>query len=250
MTPQSPTLAKFKIDTIANVAADLRALAQAADLHATQHSLRQTSALVRLIADGSFRDAWHFVGVEGQPMIPCQSFAPGYNAQFAFIGGATFNAFDLDGTHYGGVRMAMQGPSGELIDVTPKVSGTEFLEINGNTGSQIGRYGNAALVDHSLKLDYFFSDTVMIVENTRISRRDIIKYIANRRGGAHLKSGGGKHKTEAVFDTLDMLPRLKWQTPVSPFELPFYSLMTIVRNLTDASDTARFLETVEARGIR
>jgi hypothetical protein len=159
------SLTPEQIDLLKTVKAHLAALWQASSPWADEHCLRVASASLRfLVVEGNLQRAWRASGIGGPIQLEARCFAvPPGNDAVAFCGGA---------------------------DVLPGVP----VSLS---------WGQVLLVTKALNLDAFLLSPCSYLRGTRISRHDLIKYIANTKGGAHYDPAGKSKKSQDVkFDLL------------------------------------------------
>ena len=95
---------------------------------------------------------------------------------------------------------------------------------------------NSEQQDADLSIDGFLASVCVVSNERPVRRLDLITYIANRRGGAHLdrKGRSGDPRRRAAHDVLDALSAGNWQ--VNQRDAAFAQLVTIGRNVVDSPD--------------
>jgi len=140
------------IDLIKTAQAHLRALSQANFAMVDEHTLRVASAPLRfLLIDGNLIRAWKTSGIGGPIQVEAYCFLSTPTAdEVGFCGG------------------------GDLLP------GMSF-----STG-----WGNIKLGKKALDIDAFLNNPCIYVRGIRISRHELIRYIANTKGGTHYDPKG------------------------------------------------------------
>jgi hypothetical protein len=159
------SLTPEQIDLLKTAKAHLAALQQASSPWEDEHSLRVASASLRfLVVDGNLQRAWKASGIGGPIEVEASCFTvPPGNDVVAFCGGA---------------------------DILPGVP----VSLS---------WGRVELVTKTLNLDSFLQSPCSYLKGTRISRHDLIKYVANTKGGVHYDPAGQSKKSQdAKFNLL------------------------------------------------
>jgi hypothetical protein len=140
------------IDLIKTAQAHLRALSQADFALVDEHSLRAASAPLRfLLVDGNLTRAWKTSGFGGPIQVEAYCFLSTPTAdEVGFCGG------------------------GDMLPGIPFSTG----------------WGNIQLGKKTLDIGAFLNNPCIYVKGTRISRHQLIKYIANTKGGTHYDPKG------------------------------------------------------------
>jgi hypothetical protein len=88
----------------------------------------------------------------------------------------------------------------------------------------------------------------MIVFGVRVTRRHLIQYVANKRGGTHFDPTRNR-SGDFVFQALDHITDTPGNAPIQlgapPKPLVFHELLAIGRCLAESPDTQTFLERVQ-----
>lgn len=100
--------------------------------------------------------------------------------------------------------------------------------------------------EYKFRLKEFIAATSIYVEHTRISRQDLIQYVANKLGGVHLDFSR-KNKLAKKHQILDRnIDRLKIQVegypPLIGKNTVYFELLSIGQLLARSTDIKRFLE--------
>ncbi len=88
----------------------------------------------------------------------------------------------------------------------------------------------------------------------KVSRQQLVQYIANKKGGAHLDNS--RKKDEQAYAALDAALKSSWifcgrQGSDTKLNLPgknpvYLDLLSIGQNLTNSPDTKRFIEAAQS----
>ena len=100
-------------------------------------------------------------------------------------------------------------------------------------------------LDCTFTLNEFLASTSIYIENTHISRQDIIQYVANKLGGAHLDFGR-KDKSANRYEQLDrnsarFVVRMEGHPPLSDRNVVYFELMSIGQLVVSSPDVQQFL---------
>ena len=165
------------------VLADLSHLAGELHQQVDDHSLRRGSAILRrLLVDNDLQKAWKAAGRPRQPLIlattlePILAAVPQGKIALAAAGGALYQGMALMGMLEVGYVM----PVAEMESIRAK-----------------------GILRQQLPLDRYVGSTTMIVHGTSVSRRVLIKYVANKLGGAHFDPRRQSDAESKAFRLLD-----------------------------------------------
>ena len=158
----------MKNHLIATVAEDLEWLSSTWGPDISEPDIRRGSAVLRrLLVEGAYGQAWRGIGFAAQPKLRAVDLDFELSKHtidkvyYAFAGGAEFR---------GGFW-----------------AGVVCIEVSNSDSS---RSGQPASKDGPEEKDYYLSDFLSsssaCVDGLLISRREVIKYIANVRGGVHV----------------------------------------------------------------
>lgn len=208
-------------ERVENTVSDLVYLQDTYQPAVSQHDLRRGSAIIRrLLVDGELQRTWKEAGFQREPQIEAPSLIDilygGSLAavEFAAAGGATVNGMYIAGIVVS--RHALWGPG--------KVG------ANSNTPPS---------VVHGLKR--FSEAPVIFAHQTFVTRHQIIKYIANKRGGVHYDTQRGNAKDEQAFAVLD---KLEHNVTINDHYPVYYELHAAVQLLVRAPDIQQFIRAV------
>jgi hypothetical protein len=144
---------------------DLNFLNEEWDQDVTDDSLRRSSPVLRrFLVEEQLLRAWRKIGLSGQPEILAFTLSrrltltPLNEVRFASAGGATYKALAI----------------AQAFEIDRALSPAEVQKVFA-----------LGLPEIRQSLTDFTNATCIIVEGTEISRRDLIKYVANKLGGAH-----------------------------------------------------------------
>lgn len=171
---------------------------------------RGSTVLRRLVVDGDLQRAWKASGRTGQPQITSATLTPTIDAiplsklRFAAAGGAKHRGMTVWGITEGSYR------------VTPEL---------------LARVKQRTVPVATCPLKTFAEAPAIIVEGEQIPRRVVIKYVANKLGGAHHDAKRGDSKEEALFARLDSIT-----TYVREKQAVYYELLSAGQALASAPD--------------
>ena len=165
------------------VHSDLQFLRDEWDNQVDDHSLRRSSPILRrFLVENELHRAWKLAGFTGQALVrastlgPILQTIPAHRITFASAGGASYNGAQLRGA---------------LL--------LNFVM----TEAQVKRVAGGPPPDREYRLLDFSSDTCVIALGKHFSRRQVVKYVANKLGGAHYDTRRGHRTDDAAFLPLD-----------------------------------------------
>ena len=161
---------------------------------------RGSTTLRRLIAEGELQRAWKAAGLAREPEIP------------AFVIPEIFTVFDparlLCATAGGAIHKGIQAAGMVMVDYSAPQA-------------QLEQHRALGLPQATLGLRAFSEGECVKVRSGSLNRRQLVKYVANRLGGAHFDGKRGKAHEEQLFAELDeSSSRMRIvDKPVTYFEL-------------------------------
>ena len=200
------------------VRADLAFLRDEWDQEVDDHSLRRSSVILRrLLVDNELQRAWKAAGFEREPSVVASTLEhalaviPIQSIGFASAGGARYRNAELRG----------------VLNTTSALSS----ELR-------NRLFEAGVPSASQGLRSFTEASCVIVKGWSASRRQLIKYVANKLGGAHHDTKRGKTDEDLLFARLDKV------AGVSLLNKPaiYYELLAAGQSLTSSPDIVRFID--------
>ena len=210
-------LAEADLELIRIISADLQFLRDEWDENIDDDSLRRTSPVLRrLLVHNDLHRAWKASGFEGQATVisstlkPILQVLPLQAIEFASAGGANYQGMEIRAL------------------LLMRQSGYE---------AQAKRLADLPPPEETLPLLSFIDEASVIVRGIPVRRRHVIKYVANKLGGAHLDRRRGKTKEEMIFDLLDksLNAYLFLEKPAIYFEL-----LSIGQAIASSEDLKRF----------
>jgi hypothetical protein len=210
--------------------------------------------LRRLLIDGDYGKAWRSLELPGEPWISVPDLD-------AMLGTLDRRAIVLASAPPSATVMRiMSGLYQENFQLPGEVEkGTVYTGFHSGLGLVVVRDkeqgGSIPIVEQldfqfirGISLDAWLESPAALIMNESVTRRDIIKYVANKRGGAHYDpSREGKEKVYPLLDN-----KLPTFTPIDGSEatLPDIELLSIAEALAESSDAARFCREFEKAKAR
>jgi len=209
----------MKADDIQIVVEDLQYLREGWGKEISDPEARRGSAVLRrLLVEDAYGQAWRAIGFPRQPKVIAVDIKH-------FLGGASRS--DVDIALAGGVTVRAASMVGLCVFKRPcAVNPTPPLTLNGFLGER----------EYTLS-EYLDSETG-IVQGRTATRRDVVKYFANVKGGVHL--GAKQRRTEK-----DLVARMKrFEKKVSLFQKDglLFELVAIGQAIGRSPDRGRFIE--------
>ena len=204
------------------VRADLAYLRDEWDDTVDDHSLRRSSTVLRrLLVQGDLLRAWREVGLPGQPQITASTLAPVLarvprsEIRFAAAGGAKYQGAELRGA---------------------------LLRNRALSAGDVKRSYEDGMPSNTQSLTAFTDAICVIVKGKPVSRRLLIKYVANKLGGAHVDTRRGPKPEDQIFALLD------GARDITLLGKPavYFELLSIGQALSAAEDVDRFLDAAGA----
>lgn len=180
------------------------------------HSLRRGSTILRmLLVEGNLQRAWKSVGMKGKPTI----IAPRLEVLLDGKDKSSIVAAFAGGGEYKGIYVAL----GVI-----------------NRGSKAARYSpqDSKPTEHPFGLREFMESCGVFLNGEKIKRRDVVKYVANKLGGAHLdftRKDAGRDHVYVLLDTVGPLFQ------VLDKGIVYYELLSIGQLLIRSPDIQVFM---------
>lgn len=187
-------------------------------------SLRRSSAILRsLLIDGQLIKVANMLNEEISIMAPLIS---KYEDE---LNDPSIVFYQSGGAKYRGMEV-------QSLKQTNRVMTAD--EIRKNFEKQKDIIGQ----NYSLKLTKFMKQVSFVINGIKINREEVIKYIVNKRGGAHFDSSrkteksGSKGELERKFTLLDVV---HGGTIVADKNAVYYELLSIGQRLIGSQDVQR-----------
>jgi len=202
------------------VAEDIRYLRERWDGTVDDDELRRASTVLRrLLVDNELQRAWKAAGLGGEPQVAASSLGSALNMlpvehiSFAAGGGAQYHGMQLRGFL--------------KLDIVLEVASMRDLQSQG--------------VPHRhWKLNEFVNAPCLVVHGHLISRRSLVKYVANTMGGAHFGRAKGP-LDESIRCLLDSVVD---QYQLAGKSVVYYELLSVGQAIAAADDVVRFCREV------
>jgi hypothetical protein len=208
-----PGLPAGAADLLAIVKSDIGFLEDDWDESIDEHSLRRSSTVLRnLLVYNGFGKAWRLAGERGEPHVEAVDLSRALagldlrKVAFATAGGAVS----------GGVAV-----EAALTYLGPMSPGVIKERASRGAGPTKRKY----------KLSEFHASPAVVVDGVPVSRRNVIQYMANKRGGAH--SDVSRKKDEEAYRLLD---RVIDTFPIADQRSVFLELVAIGQAIAQSPD--------------
>lgn len=172
-------------ELVRTVIADLAYLRAQTSDWADDDALRRASPVIRrLIVEKDLQRAWREAGLDSEPRIRIPTLdslreeIPLEEIRFASAGGAIYRG----------------------IQVSEAV-----LPIGGQSKWRVNFQNSVK----DIKLNHFINATAVIINGKCVSRRTVVKYVANKLGGVHFDDSRGLGKDAESYELLDTANRYK-----------------------------------------
>ncbi len=199
------------------MADDLRHVRDTWTRNPTDAAIRRDSGVLRrLLVDGDLQRAWKGAGFAKEPKLAAYNLHPAALRVdpslllYASAGGALYK-----GAKMAGFMVKKAGPTlGHEANQEPPIP--ELISVSS-----------------------FLKRPCLLVGTQPVSRRAVVKYVANKRGGAHFDTTRqGDDAAYRALDTVESLITMNGLTAV------FFELLSIGQALSESADLSRFLTQV------
>ncbi|MCZ6690217.1 MAG: hypothetical protein O7H41_11475 [Planctomycetota bacterium] len=215
------SLTPIQREEVSLAVADLQYLRHDWDATIEDDTLRRGSVALRLLmVDDTLGRAWRSVGLTKEPRIKTVDLDSGISG----FEKAKIEYAQSAGGRFGGLRM---GPP--LFVVGQLTEKEEVLLRQPNLFGEPRSFG----------LSEYLASTAIVVRGAEVTRREVIQYVANKKGGAHLDDRrDSSKKREVAFLALDSIPekaKIAGKHPV------YFELLSIGQTTAGAEDIGVFL---------
>ena len=207
------------------VVSDLKFLLEEWDDSVDDHSLRRSSPVLRrLLVHNDLQKAWLDLGMEKEPQIKVSTLSPILQSIpkgkiiFASAGGAKYKGRELRGMFMANYAMS-----------------PEEIKQNYSQG----------LPEEILGLRAFVNAPAVVINGQEISRKTVIKFIANKLGGDHFDQKRSENTEEIQFSLLDQATS---QIKLADKNAVYFELLSAGQALINADDIKKFINTSEKKG--
>jgi hypothetical protein len=195
---------------------DLESIAEDSMDGVSERALRRTSVELRkLIVEGYLQRAWRLAGFQREPRLMTASLSPildrlGSRVVFGVAGGAK--------------------DRGRIVQGMYGYKGTEAIPDDLEATPPIVEIG----------LHRFTREPCFVWGQVRINRHSLIKYVANKAGGAHFDAGRSSLAEEEAYRVLDNFTEMKESPAVGqPMkDMVYYELLAAGQAIAESSDAA------------
>jgi hypothetical protein len=177
-----------------------------------------------LLVEGELQRAWKAAGLERQPLVTCATLRP-------ILARIAIKRIRLASA--GGARCKFGEMSGAFL-----VDGVMTAE------DQRAMYEGQAITE-TIGLRQFVESPAVVIGGELIARRVVIKYVANKLGGAHHDQKRGTDHEETLYRLLD--ETRDWVLMDKP--AIYFELLSIGQALASSNDMARFVHAVASRAV-
>jgi hypothetical protein len=180
--------------------------------------MRRSSTVLRYLLVDSPRwllKGWPHVGLKGQPHVAALSLGPLLKRfpldwiKFAYVGGAKLKV----------------GSVGAICTWSDDLNRQQIQETLG--------FGSIYHIE-SFKLTKFLESPCMVIQGVKVTREDVMKYIANKLGGAHLDPT--RKTSSSLEQKYTLLDRVRAGLYLVGRDSIYYELLSIGRNLIESPE--------------
>jgi hypothetical protein len=197
---------------------DLRHIARESVPECDDHQLRRVSVELRkLLHEGYLVRSWKLLQLlpKAPIIIAPRLKTAGLGANdFVVAGGGA-----LPGVAIGNFRVRTSAPSAEELKA-------EYEQEKGN-------------IEHPFSLSDYKESCAIYIRGQKVSRRQLVLYVANKKGGVHLDKA--RKKDEAAYAMLDAAVESGFWFGPTGKNAVYLELLSIGQNLTSSPDIKRFM---------
>lgn len=215
---------EVNLERIRNVAEDLDYLRHEWDEEVEDGSLRRSSTVLRrLLVEGELHKAWRDLGLAKQPVVSAPSLEvwlrgmPYNRIVFATVGGAKYRGVEVFGT----------------------------FEVQGDLPVAWHQRLSQSEPERPMSLKHFVESPCIVIRGQLVTRRDVIKYVSNKLGGAHAidTKRNPTSKQDKKYILLDSARNVY---TIADKEAIYFELLSVGQCLVRAPDILRLIDQVHA----
>jgi len=218
------------IELIKIISEDLDFLVEEWNQDIDDASLRRSSPILRsLLIENQLSKVTNFLGESISIMAPCISEYDDYLDDSSIV------FYQSGGAKYKGMEIQF------LKQLNRAMSPEERKANYEREKKSIGK-------NYPVKLSLFMKQISFIINGVKINREEVIKYIVNKRGGAHFDSSrktdlaGSRGELENKYTLLDDIHK---NTSVADKNAVYYELLSIGQRLIASHDVERIRQIVK-----
>ena len=212
---------------IDNVVSDLNYLRRELSPPVGEHAVRRASAILRrLLVDGELGGAWRAAGSQKEPQLTARSLN-----RFLTQNASNWIRFASAGkAEYLPLPPPQQRQPGE-----PPAPGGGLRLVSAVWCPDELPNQASLIAEETLYLTAFMSAPCLVVWGVQVSRRALVKYVANKLGGVHFDPTRGTTDEDELFKVLD---QVKEPTDMNAI---YYELLSIGQALLTSRDVVTFV---------
>jgi hypothetical protein len=193
-------------------------------------ALRRGSTVLRnLLVEGLLQRAWKAAGFAREPSIHTHTLESLLAGRLVKVDGVLYAS--ACGGEYGA------GQVSSLVIVNYELTEGERKALQA-----------ASVLQEVVRLNEFSNAACILTQKTRVSRHALIKYVANKMGGAHLDHKRSKSAAaeERAYVALDAV--MAERTKLLDKNLVYYELLSIGQALVRSPEIVALMRTIDRRG--
>lgn len=200
---------------------DIEYLRKEWDQEISDESLRRSSNVLRnLLVENQFGKAWRIIGLEKEPKIK----APDLEVIIEDLDISKVVLAHAGGAFYHGMQI-MGMTVGKYV-------------LSPDQRRKRAQRGPCA-IEREFYLSEFLASACVIIKGAKISRRELIKYVANKLGGTHVDFARNlSSDIEKKFIALDSVPNNLY---IGEKRVVYLELLSVGQSVAKASDTESFI---------
>ena len=224
-----------EMELVKIVAEDLKFLQDEWDEEITDASLRNSSAVLRkLLVEDEYGRAWRttIIGFQKQPkvsavdsdkyMLNANPEIPIKKIKFAVMGGAVYKGLAIQGLRYGNYAPSQ-------TSLLREKKRTEYLINN----------------PRKYMLKDFMESVACVIDGKKISRRDIIQYVTNKKGGVHIDF----KRNRPLDKKFKLIDRSYSRFYIYDKNYVYYELLSIGQTIAHSEDAKLFIDKASSLGL-
>lgn len=189
------------------------------------------TVLRRLLLHGDYGRAWRLMGNQGEPSLRAMDPEPSVSdvpnpmwIHYAYAGGSSPSR-----ARYAGLAVVV-------------VPGAEHKGREAFGAATQGDVGQRHSVRRTYKLTAYLRSTCIQIAVNKINRGDLLHYVTNKLGGAHLDRKRTTDRDRRLSDLLD-----RGHLVVAGLPGPYFEVLTMAADLAHSDDARRFVDAVMRR---
>lgn len=207
-----------------------------------EKNLKLASAIMRHLLDDFHNEGWRKLGLEPKnATIPAKRVPRSENIELAYVTDANDGVIPqtspLNKGQFMPVTILAKNEMGDdlPLDAIAHDAGQNYFIQLKSGAPPLGLDFFHDMEPHPFTLHEFWQSAGVVIDGVAISRQEIIRFIANKKGVAHSGKVGAKDKEHYI-----LLEKLSSRDPIYGRDTVFLIFMSICQNFLSSPDIQRF----------